>query len=166
MNRTKRLLFDLVTVAAMPTFADTKTTTTFSGESRLEALFKSDLLYRSDSQSDAVVADEEREGVYIGSGDGTVIGDRLRGTARWSLWSGNCLYPRVRGGQSVPEGIHLCTINPTGFIQTPGGVRIRFDGRGYGLRSSGKHQTNLTLVFGTEDVRYEWLTKYNCLEIR
>ena len=59
----------------------------------------------------------------------------------------------------MPEGIHLCTINPTGFIETQDGARIRFDGRGYGLRSSEKYQTNLTLVFGTEDVRYEWLTK-------
>jgi hypothetical protein len=121
MNRTKRLLFDLVTVAAMPTFADTKTTTTFSGECQLEALFKADLQHRSESQSDAVVNAEGREGAYIGSGDGTVIGDRLRGTVRWSLWSGNCLYPLVRSGQSVPEGLHLCTIDPAGFIETQDG---------------------------------------------
>lgn len=42
---------------------------------------------------------------------------------------------------------------------TEDGARIRFDGRGYGLRSSGKYQTNLTLIFSTEDTRYEWLTK-------
>ena len=57
------------------------------------------------------------------------------------------------------RGLHLCTINPAGFIETPDGARIRFDGRGYGLRSSEKYQTNLTLIFSTEDVRYEWLTK-------
>jgi hypothetical protein len=116
-------------------------------------LFQADLQYRSESDSDAVVVAEGREGVYIGSGD------RLRGTVRWSLWSGNCLYPLARSGQSLPEGLHLCTINPAGFIETQDGARIRFDGRGYGLRSSEKYQTNLTLVFGTEDVRYEWLTK-------
>ncbi len=99
------------------------------------------------------------KGVYVGSGDGTATGDRLPGTVRWSLWSGNCLYPLVRSGQSVPEGFHLCTINPAEFIETPDGARIRFDGRGYGLRSSEKYQTNLTLIFSTEDVRYEWLTK-------
>jgi hypothetical protein len=159
MHRTKKLLIGLVTVAAMPAFADTKTTTSSSSERRLEALFKADLQYRSESQSDAVVVAEGREGVYIGSGDGTVAGDRLRGTVRWSLWSGNCLYPLVRGGQSVPDGLHLCTINPAGFIDTLDGARIRFDGRGYGLRSSDKYQTNLTLVFSTEDVRYAWLTK-------
>ena len=159
MNRTKKLLIGLVTVVAMPAFADTKTTTSSSDENRLEALFKADLQYRSESQSDAVVVAEGREGVYVGSGDGTATGDRLPGTVRWSLWSGNCLYPLVRSGQSVPEGFHLFTINPAEFIETPDGARIRFDGRGYGLRSSEKYQTNLTLIFSTEDVRYEWLTK-------
>jgi hypothetical protein len=143
----------------MPAFADTKAAASSSGEERLEELFKANLRYRSASESDAVVVAEGHEGVYIGSGDGTVSGDRLRGTLRWSLWSGNCLYPPARSGQSVPEGLHLCSINPAGFIDTQDGARIRFDGRGYGLRSSEKYQTNLTLVFGTEDVRYEWLTK-------
>src|SRR5260370_12890936 len=159
MNRTKKLLIGLFTVAAMPAFADTKTMTSSSGESPLEPLFRADLQYRSESQSDAVMVAEGREGVYIGSGDGMVTGDRVRGTVRWSLWSGNCLYPLVRSGQSVPEGLHLCTINPAGFIETQDGARIRFDGRGYGLRSSEKYQTNLTLVFSTEDVRYAWLTR-------
>ena len=138
MNRTKKLLIGLVTFAAMSAFADTKTTTSSSGEERLEELFKADLQYGSESESDAVVVAEGSDGVYIGSGDGTVAGDRLRGTIRWSLWSGNCLYPLVRSGQSVPEGLHLCTINPAGFIETLDGARIRFDGRGYGLRSSEK----------------------------
>jgi hypothetical protein len=159
MNRTKTLLIGLVTVAAMSAFADTKATTSSADENRLEVLFKADLQYRSESESDAVLVAEGREGVYIGSGDGTATGDRLRGTVRWSLWSGNCLYPLVRSGQSVPEGPHLCTINPAGFIETLDGARIRFDGRGYGLRSSENYKTNLALVFSTEDVRYEWLTK-------
>jgi hypothetical protein len=136
MNSTKKLLLGLVTVAAMPAFGDTKTATTSSGERRLGVLFKADLSYRSESQLDAVIDAEGREGIYIGGGDGTVIGDRLHGTVRWSLWSGNCLYPLVRSGQSVPEGLHLCTMNPAGFIETQDGARIRFDGRGYGLRSS------------------------------
>lgn len=158
MNGTKNLLIGLIAVG-MPAFADTTAPSISSGESRLEALFRADLQYRSESESDAVVVAEGREGVYIGSGDGTVTGDRLRGTLRWSLWSGNCLYPLVRNGQLAPEGLHLCTLNPAGIIETHDGARIRFDGRGYGLRSSAKYQTNLTLVFGTEDVRYEWLTK-------
>src|SRR5260221_5564530 len=159
MNETKKFLIGLVTVTGTAALADKKATISSLGEDRIEELFQADLPYRSDSQSDAVVVAEGRDGVYIGSGDGTVAGDRLRGTIRWSLWSGNCLYPLVRDGQSVPEGLHLCTINPAGFIETPDGVRIRFDGRGYGLRGSERYQTNLTLIFSSEDVRYEWLTK-------
>jgi len=159
MNDPGKLLIVLFTIAAMPSFADTKTATAASGENRLEGLFRADLQYKSESGSDAVVGPEGREGVYIGSGDGTAVGARLRGRLRWSLWSGDCLYPIVRSGQQVPEGVHLCTLNPAGFIETEDGARIRFEGRGYGLRDSEKYQTNLTLIFGTEDVRYEWLTK-------
>ncbi len=54
MNGTKKLLIGLVTVAAVPAFADTKTANTSSGETRLETLFKADLQYRSESQLDAV----------------------------------------------------------------------------------------------------------------
>jgi hypothetical protein len=90
----------------MPAFADTKSATISSGENRLEELFTAVLQYRSESESDAVVVAEGNDGVYVGSGDGTATGDRLRGTVHWSLWSGNCLYPLVRSGQSVPEGLH------------------------------------------------------------
>ncbi len=117
------------------------------------------LQYRSQAQQDAVVPPKAREGEYIGSGDGTATGDRLRGTVRWSLWAGDCVYPLVRQGQNIPDGLHLCTMNPVGFIETPDGARIRFDGRGYGLRSPERYRTSLTMVFGTEDTRYAWLTK-------
>ena len=53
MNGIKRLLIGFVTVAAMSAFADTKIATTSSSDNRLEALFKADLQYRSESQSDA-----------------------------------------------------------------------------------------------------------------
>jgi hypothetical protein len=86
----------------------------------LEPLFQAVMQYRSESESetDAVVAVEGREGAYIGSGDGTVTGERTRGTIRWSLWSGNCVYPLVR-----------------------------------------KYRVSVTLVFGTEDARYAWLSE-------
>ncbi len=125
----------------------------------LEPLFQAVLQYRSDSEADAVVAVEGHEGAYIASGDGTVKGERIRGTIRWSLWSGNCVYPLVRKGQTIPAGLHLCTMNPSGFIETLEGARIRFDGRGYGLRSPDKYRVSVTLVFGTENARYAWLSK-------
>ena len=125
----------------------------------LEPLFQAVLQYKSESEADAVVAVEGHEGAYIGSGDGTVKGERIRGTIRWSLWSGNCVYPLVRKGQTIPAGLHLCTMNPSGFIETLEGARIRFDGRGYGLRSPDKYRVSVTLVFGTENARYAWLSK-------
>jgi len=50
-------------------------------------------------------------------------------------------------------------MNPSGFIETLEGARIRFDGRGYGLRSPDKYRVSVTLVFGTENARYAWLSK-------
>ena len=122
MNRTKKLLIGLVTLAAMPAFADTKTTTTSSGESRLEALFKADLQYRSESQSDAGVVAEGREGVYIGSGDGTAIGDGFaeRFIGRYGL--GTAFIPWCGAGNqclrvftfalSIPRGSSKPTTEP------------------------------------------------------
>jgi hypothetical protein len=47
MNTAKKLLIGLVTVVAMPAFADTKAEPSSWGE-RLEELFKADLQYRSE----------------------------------------------------------------------------------------------------------------------
>ena len=124
----------------------------------VEPLFHAELQYQSGEEKDAVVEAEGHEGVLIGNGNGTIAGS-IRGTLRWSLWSGNCVYPLIRKGQAVPKELHLCTMNPTGFIETVDGARIRFDGRGYGLRSPESYRTSLTLVFGTVDSRYAWLTK-------
>jgi len=159
MNGTKKFLFSLATLAAMPGFADTNGPIISSGESRLEALFKADLQYRSESESDAVVGTEGREGCLY---------RKWRWNGGWRPTSRN--HPLVPVVRELPlsrsaeraisaRGRHLCTINPSGFIETQDGARIRFDGRGYGLRNPEKYQTNLTLVFGTEDARYEWLTK-------
>jgi hypothetical protein len=135
-----------------------KTAMSTSGKTDLEPLFTAVLQHRSASESDAVVSAEGRAGTYIGGGDGTATGKHLEGTVHWSLWSENCLYPTTRKGHPAPDGLHLCTLNPGGFIETRDGARIRFDGRGYGLRTPEKYHTSMTLVFGTEDARYTWLT--------
>ena len=54
-----------------------------------------------------------------------VIGFAERFVGRYGL---GIAFILVRSGQSVPEGLHLCTINPVGFIETLDGARIRFDG--------------------------------------
>jgi hypothetical protein len=70
----------------------------------LEPLFDVELRYTSDSPANAVVPPEDREGVYIGSGDGLVRGV-LNGTIRWSFYSADCMYllvKRSRAARSAP----------------------------------------------------------------
>lgn len=124
---------------------------------RIEHLFSAVLQFRSASPVDAVIPPEGREGVYLGSGDGSVTGPQLRGTMRWSFYSGNCLYPLIRQGQQVPDDLHLCTLNPGGVIETHDGASIRFDGKGYGLRSATQYRVSITIAFSTEDARFSWL---------
>src|SRR5262245_47829002 len=50
---------------------------------RMSHLFSVALLFTSDSPSDAVLPADGRDGSYIGSGRGTVAGDRIRGTMAW-----------------------------------------------------------------------------------
>jgi hypothetical protein len=130
-----------------------------SAKTRLENLFTAVLQFRSDAPESSIIPDEVRDGDWIGSGNGSVSGRRLNGSLDWSLWAGNCLYPQIRKGQAVPAGLHLCTLNPAGFITTTDGARIRFEGRGFGLRSPAAYCVSMTMVFATEDARYEWLTR-------
>lgn len=120
-------------------------------------LFDALLEFTSTSPAEAVVPPEGREGEYLGSGDGTVSGERVRGRMRWSFYSGNCLYPRIRAGEPVPDGLNLCTLNPGGIIETDEGAQITFDGKGYGLRSPERYRVALTLAFRAGDDRYAWL---------
>ncbi len=124
----------------------------------LRRLFSGSMRFQSDEGSQPLIPQESRDGAHIGSGDGEVAGD-LSGSMRWSIYAGNCLYPSIRKGQRVPAELHLCTVNPGGFIETRDGALIRFEGRGYGLHSSERYLVSLNLAFGTEDPRYAWLTR-------
>jgi hypothetical protein len=62
----------------------------------LELLFQADLTFTSASPSDAVISGDTLDGAYIGTGKGTIEGTRISGTASWSLYAGNCLYPLIR----------------------------------------------------------------------
>jgi hypothetical protein len=124
----------------------------------LTELFTAVLQFRSASPTDAVI-DAPDQDAYIGSGDGTVEGKDVRGTVSWSLYAGDCLYPLIRAAESVPDDLHLCTLNPGGFIDTHDGARVRFDGRGYGLRSRERYLVSATLTFRTHVASYAWLTK-------
>ena len=133
-----------------------------AGQSRsrdnMELLFSVKLQDRADKVEDAVVPADGREGVYIGNADGRVEGKKLSGTMRTSMFSGDCPVPGIRKGAEPPKGLHLCTLNPGGIIETQDGARIRFDGKGYGLSSPEKYRVSMTVAFATDDPRYQWLT--------
>ena len=126
----------------------------------LTPLFEARLQYQSDRE--AIVSADTREGELVGSGDGRVSGDLLNGNARWSMYAGNCAYVFVRAGLEPPLGQHLCTVHPAGIIETPDGAEVWFDARGYGLRGADPDQPHLwrltmAMQFTTTDPRYQWL---------
>jgi hypothetical protein len=125
--------------------------------STLVPLFTAAVRFVSNAPDDAVVGPDGRAGEYLGDGDGTASGARLRGRLRFSFYSGNCLYPRIRRGGAVPDRLHLCTINPGGYIDADDGARIEIDGNGFGLRSPERYRVSMTVAFRTDDARYAWL---------
>lgn len=127
---------------------------------QLEQLFVARLHYTSEEEP--IVSPEGRDGVLIGNGDGTVNGEKIHGTIRWSFYSGNCAYVFVQAGIEPPPGQHLCTTYPGGVIETDDGAQIWFDAKGYGLRGydmTRPHLWRLTMgvQFSTEDPDYRWL---------
>jgi hypothetical protein len=122
-------------------------------------LFDAAVAFTSESPADALIPPDGREGAYLGDGDGVVRGERLRGRLRFSFYSGNCLYPRIRRGETVPDALNLCTLNPGGYIESDDGARIDFDGNGYGLRSPERYRVSMTMAFRTVDARYVWLNR-------
>ena len=129
------------------------------GSEILVHLFDATVRFTSESPADAVVSPEGREGEYLGTGDGMAVGERLRGSLRWSFYSSNCLYPQIRRGEAVPDRLNLCTLNPGGYIDSEDGARIAFNGNGYGLRSPERYRVSMTMAFQTDDARYAWLNR-------
>jgi hypothetical protein len=59
----------------------------------------------------------------------------------------------------VSDHLHLCTLNPGGYIESHDGAHIAFDGKGYGLRSPERYRVSMTMTFRTDDARYVWLNR-------
>lgn len=49
-------------------------------------------------------------------------------------------------------------VDPGGFLETADGARLRFGGRGYGLRRPDWYRMSATLTFATDAAEYGWLT--------
>ena len=137
-------------------------TTTAAELPVLREAFVTTLRHTPSSPDAAVPPPQGRRGAYIGSGDGQVQGDRIRGNVRWSAYSGECFLPLVRAGQSVPEGMHVCTLEPAGIIETADGAKIQFEASGYAMRNydpkrPGHYRVTMALRLSTSDARYDWL---------
>lgn len=108
----------------------------------LEHVFDAELEHR---EGMAPLADSG-EGELIGSGDGGVDGERVRGRLRWTLFEGG-------GGLT-------CTMHPMLVIDTDDGARIGIEGRGYAHRASQADQlwqVAATLLFSAKADTYAWL---------
>jgi hypothetical protein len=108
----------------------------------LEHLFDAELEYRAGMAPLA----EHGDGELIGSGEGSVDGDRLRGALRWTLFEA--------GGDLV------CTMHPILTIHTEDGARIRIEGTGYAHRATRTDQlwcVAATLLFSANKESYAWL---------
>ncbi len=113
-----------------------------------------------------VVPARDRDGVLLGSGEGTVRGAHLNGSLRFSMYSAEC--PMDPGflddlGTSLDDlDDHVCRVTPGGVIQSDDGARIQFDVQGFGLRIA-KPAVRWTLTgairFATESVGHAWLNR-------
>jgi len=106
-----------------------------------------DMEFRYDTAGFAVLAPfggAEAQGYGVGTG--TVTGDRLAGTIRWSNT------PRRRG-----DGVLLPDTD--GIIATSDGARVFFSMRGYSLAKATPVSRVLlsSITFAADDERYAWL---------
>jgi hypothetical protein len=109
---------------------------------RLEHLFDGEYRY----EAPPVVAPpvEGGEGRAFGGGVGTVSGERIRGSMRWSNFA------RFRGdGVTVPD--------VTGVIETEDGAEILFRIGGYSLKAERGRKVIGPITFLTQHERYRWL---------
>lgn len=122
--------------------------------------------WRSRPDAPVVVPAGDRDGVLLGSGDGTVRGDLLDGRLRFSMYSAEC--PMDPGfldgiGTSLDDlGDHVCRVTPGGVIETDDGARIQFDVKGFGLRTTEPDvRWSLTggIRFATDADEYAWLNR-------
>jgi hypothetical protein len=130
------------------------------GKETIDPLFEAEVRYRPGMAP--VVSAEGREGELIGSGEGKVRGERIRGTIRVTFYAAECVLPQVLAGNQVDPGLHVCKENPGGFIETDDGALVELDGKGFGMRGFDPKEPQrwrlmMGIRFATTDTRYLWL---------
>jgi hypothetical protein len=113
----------------------------------LQPLFSVELNYKKGKSQ--VLDMPGRVGDYLGSGEGTVSGDKVNGRVHWGLF------------EKVAETI--CESNLRGLIETEDGAAIHFDALGFFRRPTQPDDqiwVNASAVtFHTDDGRYLWLNE-------
>ena len=120
---------------------------------RVEPLGDMELIYRESTFGEKfrlVRPFGGEEGSGYGEGEGSISGDRIRGSLRWVNHSSH------RGDGSVLPHFH-------GLIKTDDGANVLFtlQGRTVWVRGMGKQL--LSAIFETEDRRYKWLNDAFCV---
>jgi hypothetical protein len=123
-------------------------TSSYEAQTRqLEHLFDLKMQYRE--ALEPVTPPDGKIGQYVGSGDGTVNGPKLRGTVRWDLY------------EAIGE--RVCQTNFAGIINTDDNAQIHFETRGFGIVPDPSKPNDWVMSyavkFDTLDARYEWLNK-------
>jgi hypothetical protein len=102
--------------------------------------------------SDSIVPSAGRHLPYVGSGEGSIEGPRLRGRLRFSAFE-----DELRGS-SVVRGDEACALNLAATISTTDGAMVRLEALGYALREVGtRWQTALAVRLASDDPRYAWV---------
>ena len=116
---------------------------------RLEYLCDMSLKYREGSVWMQPYGGQEGRG--YGEGDGTIVGEKLRGTVRWVN------HPRWRSDGVILPDAH-------GVVQTDDGAHIFLTLQGRTIpHEGGDADQLLTVTFATEDERYCWLNACFCV---
>ncbi len=120
---------------------------------RIELLGDMELIYRGssfDQKFHLVRPFGGEEGWGYGEGDGSIKGERLKGTIRWVN------HPRHRGDGSVLPDID-------GIIKTSDGAIVLFTLQGKTVWVQGMGRQLMSAIFETEDHRYKWLSNAFCV---
>jgi hypothetical protein len=111
----------------------------------LSHLFDIELIFNWEMSP--VTSRETRAGEYVGSGEGTIKGSRIRGTVRWDIFE--------------EREETLCRSSLVGEIETDDGAKIRFDSRGFFIKPDESNPnrwiTSAAVRFDTADPRYKRL---------
>ncbi len=123
---------------------------------RLDHLCDMELVYRQELYGKFVLLRPygTEEGAGYGEGDGTISGERLRGTARWVN------HPRRRSDAAMLPDVH-------GVIRTDDGAHILFSFQGrtkwVGSAPDRRGSQVFMVLFEAADERYRWLNDALCV---